>query len=220
MSIQAVLWDMDGTLVDSEPVWWGIEIAVLNSLGADWTEADCRAHVGNSLPASLDAWMARLPDGVITREGLAHRMYGEITRSLKDGVRFQPGALELLVALTAEAVPCALVSASYRFMVDAVVSHCPPGAFEVTVAGDEVSRGKPDPESYLKAAGELGVDIERCVVLEDSPSGAAAGNAAGALVVAVPQFVPVPPAPRRVEVGSLVGMTPATLRGLLDPAGG
>jgi HAD superfamily hydrolase (TIGR01509 family) len=182
--LDAVMWDMDGTLVDTEPVWWRAEIEIITGLGGRWTVEDCKTLIGS------------------------------VVRGRKAGVEFQPGALELLGALNGAGIPCALVSASYRSMVDAVLSHCPPDVFTVSVAGDEVTHGKPHPEPYLTAARMLGADPARCIVMEDSPPGATAGNASGALVLAIPQHVPIPPAPRRVEVESLTWLTPDALREL------
>ena len=216
--LQAVLWDMDGTLVDTEPIWWRAEIDTLNRLGGRWTVEDCKSLVGSDLAASAEVWMNRLPAGVITRDKLVAEVHGEVIRGLKAGVTFQPGALDLLAALRTAGVPCALVSASYRSMVDAVLSHCPPDAFGVTVAGDEVGRGKPHPEPYLTAARLLGADPARSVVLEDSPPGAASGNASGAVVVAIPQHVPMPAAPRRVVASSLARVSVGDLRRLVDSA--
>jgi HAD superfamily hydrolase (TIGR01509 family) len=217
-SLQAVLWDMDGTLVDTEPVWWRAEIDTLTRLGGEWTLEDCKTLVGSDLAAAVKVWMSRLPEGAITEQQLAAEIHGEVTRGLKAGLEFQPGAPELLAALNAAGVPCALVSASYRVMVDAVLSHCPPDVFAVTVAGDEVGHGKPHPEPYLTAARELGADPGDCVVLEDSPPGATSGNASGALVVAIPQHVSIPAAPRRVHVSSLTQVTLAGLRDLVASA--
>lgn len=215
MTLQAVLWDMDGTLVDSEPVWVRAQIELLTSLGATWTEADCLALVGSDLADALDVWMAQLRPGVIEADELAARIYGEVVRTLKEGVVLRPGALELLTGLKAAGIPCALVSASYRLMIETVLSHLPPDLFDVVVAGDEVTNGKPDPEPYLTAAAELGVDVTKCVVIEDSPTGAQAGTAAGAFVVAVPQWVTIPVAPRRLVLQSLEQLTPDALRDLL-----
>ncbi len=127
-----------------------------------------------------------------------------------------PGAGELLAALAAEGVPMALVSSSYRVLVDAVLAQGV-GPFALTLAGDEVVHGKPHPEPYLTAAARLGVDPARCVVLEDSPSGAAAGEAAGCAVVAVPSLpeVEFAPQPRRLVVTSLVQVAVADLRALV-----
>jgi HAD superfamily hydrolase (TIGR01509 family) len=215
MTLQAVLWDMDGTLVDSEPVWVRVQIAVLAELGATWTAEDAMTLVGSDLGDALKVWMARLPAGTIEPEVLAGRIYGEVIRSLKEGVELRPGALELLTGLKAAGIPCALVSASYRTMIEAVLSHLPPDLFDVVVAGDEVRNGKPHPEPYLTAAAELGVDPVDCVVIEDSPGGTKSGTEAGAFVVAVPQWVTIPAAPRRLVVESLEPLTPDALRDLL-----
>jgi HAD superfamily hydrolase (TIGR01509 family) len=215
MTLQAVLWDMDGTLVDSEPVWARVQIELLTELGATWTVEDCVALVGSDLGDAVKAWMSRIPAGAIEAEELAERMYGEVVRSLKEGVVFRPGAVELLQAVKAAGIPNALVSASYRVMIDAVLSHLPPDPFDVIVAGDEVRNGKPHPEPYLTAARELDVDPANCIVVEDSPGGTASGTAAGAFVIAVPQWVTIPAAPRRLVLESLEELTPDALRDLL-----
>ena len=125
-----------------------------------------------------------------------------------------PGAVELLAALHADGVPQALVSSSYRVLVDAVlaVGH---GPFAVTVAGDEVGDGKPHPEPYLTAATRLGVPPEACVAIEDSPTGVASAVAAGVPTLAVEHLVPISPGPLRTVVHSLEGWTPADLGVLL-----
>ncbi|TCO28139.1 HAD superfamily hydrolase (TIGR01509 family) [Kribbella steppae] len=214
-NLQAVLWDMDGTLVDSEKVWAEVQIELLASLGVTWTLDDCMLLVGSDLRDAVKVWMARIPDGVITGEELADRMFGAVVDALRREVEFRPGAVELLQALRKAEVPCALVSASYRVMIDAVLTHLPPDPFDVIVAGDEVTHGKPHPEPYLTAAAKLGVDPTQCVVIEDSNTGTDAGTAAGAYVVAVPQWVTIPEAPRRLVVDSLEPLTPESLSDLL-----
>ncbi|MGW6194858.1 HAD family hydrolase [Kribbella sp. NPDC055110] len=214
-SLRAVLWDMDGTLVDSEKVWAEVQLELLASLGATWTLEDCLSLIGSDLRDAVQVWMARIPDGVITAEELADRMFSEVVEALRQEVTFQPGALELLQALRKEEIPCALVSASYRVMIDAVLGHLPPDPFAVIVAGDEVTLGKPNPEPYLTGAARLGVDPADCVVIEDSMTGTEAGTAAGMYVVAVPQWVTIPDAPRRLVVKSLEPLTPESLRSLL-----
>ena len=215
MTLQAVLWDMDGTLVDSEKVWAEVQIELLGSLGVVWTVEDCMQLVGSDLRDAVRVWMARIPDGVINPEELAERMFRTVVKALRREVEFRPGAVELLQALKKAEVPCALVSASYRVMIDAVLTHLPPEPFDVIVAGDEVVNGKPHPEPYLTAAGKLGVDPAQCVVIEDSNTGTEAGTAAGAYVVAVPQWVTIPEAPRRLVVDSLEPLSPESLRDLL-----
>ena len=213
--LQAVLWDMDGTLVDSEKVWAEVQLRLLAELGATWTVEDCVGLIGSDLRDAVQVWMSRIPAGVITADELSDRMFSEVIESLRKEVTFQPGAVELLQALRKEEVPCALVSASYRTMIDAVLGHLPPEPFDVIVAGDEVTLGKPHPEPYLTAAAKLGVDPAHCVVIEDSITGTQSGTAAGAYVVAVPQWVSIPEAPRRLVVGSLEPLTPESLRALL-----
>ena len=139
-------------------------------------------------------------------------------RDARSGERLEsrnPATGELLAEVAAAGVPMALVSSSYRVLVDAVLAQGL-GPFALTVAGDEVGQGKPHPEPYLTAAQRLGVSPARCVVIEDSPSGVAAGEAAGCAVVAVPSVAGVAfdAAPRRLVVGSLAGVTLADLRAL------
>jgi HAD superfamily hydrolase (TIGR01509 family) len=134
---------------------------------------------------------------------------------LAHGADHRPGAERLLDALVAAGVPCALVSASHRPLVDAVLASVGGDHFAVTIAGDEVERTKPFPDPYLLAADLLGADPRRCVVLEDSPTGVAAAEAAGCVVVAVPFMVPIEPAASRHVVGSLLELTPATLERLV-----
>ena len=135
---------------------------------------------------------------------------------VRDDLPLLPGVRSLLAALDDAQVPMALVSSSYRVLVDAVLAGGL-GPFSVTLAGDEVERGKPAPDPYLLAASRLGVDVTRCVVLEDSPAGVASGEAAGCAVVAVPSVpgVRMAAAPRRLVVPSLAGLTPADLRALV-----
>ncbi|NUU25422.1 MAG: HAD family hydrolase, partial [Streptomycetaceae bacterium] len=108
--------------------------------------------------------------------------------------------------LDAAGVPLALVTASYRAIVDAVLPSLGAHHFSVTVAGDEVERSKPHPDPYLAAATGLGVDPARCIVLEDSPTGVAAGEAAGCVVIAIPSMTDIPAGPRRTVIPSLDGI--------------
>ena len=116
--------------------------------------------------------------------------------------------------------PCALVSASYRVLLDAALTQLPRDAFQASVAGNEVRHGKPHPEPYETAAAALRVDSRHCVVFEDSITGARSGNAAGALVITVPSRVPIPPAPRRRHVSSLAELDAAEVARWLEQANG
>ncbi len=203
-TLQAALWDFDGTLADTEPLWVAAEFDLVDSLGGQWSQAHAEQLVGNSL---LDSGAYIL--NVIGRHDLSpawvvDQMLARVLSGLESGeVAWRPGALELLSGLGRAGIPCALVSASYRILLDAVLTRLPENSFRVSVAGDEVVWGKPHPEPYEKACRLLRVDARNCVVFEDSATGARSANAAGALVVAVPNLVSVPSAPRRLHLDSL-----------------
>lgn len=185
-----VLWDMDGTLVDTEPEWIATERALVESHGGTWSEEDSLHLVGSALLEAGEYIRVRgnLP---MTAEEVVDAMVERIVGRLTQAISWQPGARELLADLRANRVPCVLVTMSYRRLADVVVSALPPGTFAATVTGDEVTRGKPHPDPYLFAARQLGVDPADCIVIEDSPTGARAGVAAGARVVGVPGAVPI-----------------------------
>ena len=200
-ALRAVLFDMDGLLVDSEPLWFEVERAVMARLGGQWGEADQRALIGGSLDRTV-SWLLAKAAAPASREDVARWLVDEMAALiLARGLPLQPGAGPLLAALDAVGVPCALVTASSRAIMDAVLTVTGL-SFDVTVCGEDVRRGKPDPEPYLLAAARLGVPAAGCVVLEDSPTGIAAARAAGCPVIAVPS-VPGPPRPGLITVDSL-----------------
>src|SRR5262249_5930102 len=156
--LQAVLFDMDGLLVDSEPLWFVIEREVAERLGIPWGEADQEALIGGSLERTVSYILAKAGGPVTAGRGGGARWVGEgmARLVLARGLPLQPGAARLLAALDAAGVPCALVTASSRAIMDAVLKATGLG-FGVTVCGEDVQRGKPDPEPYLRAAALLGV---------------------------------------------------------------
>lgn len=206
----AVLWDLDGTLVDTEPLWYEAECALARRAGVPWGPEHAKNLVGNSLVVSGDYIREHMGLSMSVEEILDELMrFMEAHTATR--VAFRPGALELLQELRRADVPCALVTMSYRRLVDPLLSLMGEGAFAATVCGDEVEHGKPHPEAYLRAAQLLGVDPTVCVVIEDSPSGAAAGAASGARVIVVPHVVQVPAGPGRVQVPTLAGFDVADL---------
>ncbi|WP_432535231.1 HAD family hydrolase [Kineococcus arenarius] len=209
----AVLWDMDGTLVDTEPHWIAAEHALMARHGASWSHEQALQLVGSALPDSgrlLAAHLAAEAGVHLDPDAIVAELIGEVVHQVSASVVWRPGALQLLRELGELGVPCALVTMSYRSLAGTVAALVP-GAFAVVVAGDEVTRGKPAPDPYLRAAHLLGVDPRRCVVLEDSAPGVASGEAAGARVVACPHMVPIPPAPGRSRVASLAELDAAAL---------
>ena len=215
----ALLWDFDGTLADTEPIWIRAEYDLIGRLGGSWSDEHAHQLVGNSLIDSGIYIVHAIDRPDLDPAWVVDSLVEQVVATLRSGdVPWRPGALELLAAAGAAGVPCALVSASYRVILDAALAALPPGSFAVSVAGDEVERGKPHPEPYERAATLLGVDSRDCVAFEDSETGARSANAAGAVVVAVPNHVPIPSAPRRVERASLAGLTLDELGGLVDEA--
>ena len=209
----AVLWDMDGTLVDTEPYWFDIEFELVAEFGGTWSEADAHSLVGFDL---LDSARELRTRGGVRLEPVevVERLLDGVIRRVADQLPWRPGAPELLAECVAVDVPCVLVTMSWRRLADAVIAAAPPGSFVTSVTGDEVSNGKPDPEPYLAAAAAVGVDPAACVAIEDSPTGVAAALAAGCATLGVPHVVPVAAAPGLTLVDSLVGIGLADLRGL------
>ncbi|WP_255491848.1 MULTISPECIES: HAD family phosphatase [unclassified Actinotalea] len=208
----AVLWDMDGTLVDTEPAWLAAEIALVEESGGTWTEADSLQMIG--LPLMSAAAVLQRHGVDLGAEAIVARLLGAVVESVGRELPWQPGARELLVGLAEAGVPCALVTMSYRALADAVLAQGPAGVFSVVVTGDEVTRGKPHPEPYLRAAELLGVDITACVAVEDSPPGIASALASGARTLGVQHIAPVEARPGLSRTDSLARFTVADLRAL------
>ena len=203
----AVLWDMDGTLVDTEPYWLEAETEVIAAHGSGvWTDEDARRCVGNDLlvTASIvqQTGKVRLPV-----ERIVTLLLDAVVRRIRTTVPWRPGARELLSDLRGQQVPCALVTMSYERLVAPVLDSMPAGSFDVVVTGDNVSHGKPHPEPYQHAARLLGVEPSACVAIEDSNPGATSAEAAGCRVLVVESHVRVDQGPRRVFRATLEGLT-------------
>jgi HAD superfamily hydrolase (TIGR01509 family) len=188
--LRAVLFDMDGLLVDSEPLWFEAERGVMARMGGSWTRADQLALTGGSLGHSVGYLRARAPRPA--GPALVGRWLMDTMAALvaERGVPLMAGAAELLAEVAAAGIPSALVTSAQRRIMDAIIASTGL-AFAVTVCAEDVRRNKPDPEPYLRAAALLGEAPGECVALEDSPRGIAAAQAAGCPVIAVPS-VPLP----------------------------
>lgn len=211
--LAAVLWDLDGTLVDTEPLWMDAERELAAAYDMPWTQQDGLNLVGNSLIQSGIYIQQRL--GIdLEPEAIVDYLVDRLARHLREEqVVWRPGARQLIQSLHAEEVPLALVTMSYAAIADPIATKLPFGAI---VTGDAVTHGKPHPEPYLLAAEMLGVDPAACIAIEDSGTGAASANAAGCHVIVVPHFVNVPEAHRRTQIKSLQGVRPADLRALMS----
>jgi HAD superfamily hydrolase (TIGR01509 family) len=208
-----VLFDMDGLLVDTEPLWFETEAEVMARLGAPWTTLDQEQLLGGSMDNTVGYLLARATRPAPPADVARWMTEGMLRRAAEGRVMVRPGARELLAEVAAAGVPHALVTGSQRPFTEAVLASTG-FRFPVTVTGDDVMRTKPDPEPYLLAAKLLDADPEQCVALEDSPNGVASATAAGCHVVAVPSLLPIPPAPRRLIAPSLSRVGLATLRDL------
>lgn len=198
--LKAVLWDLDGTLVDSEPYWIRSEIELAASYGARWTEEDAYAQVGHPIIRTARAMVAKgvplAPERI--QDMLLARMREQV---VTDGLPYRPGAAELVASLAAAGVRQALVTMSFGAYVQGVLESAT--FFSAVRTGDGVARGKPDPEIYLAAVADLGLTPSDCLGIEDSPSGVGAILAAGVTPLAVPHMVSLDPAPGLILSGSL-----------------
>jgi len=210
----AVLCDMDGTLVDSEKLWTTSLHDTARWLGGALSPAAREAVVGGDMPRTLATLFddLGLPHDA-ERMAAAERFLNDRTAELfAGGLSWRPGAQEALRLLDHLGWPTALVTNTERALTEAALDSIGREHFAVSVCADEVPFGKPDPDLYLRAAELLGVAPARCLAIEDSPSGALAAERAGAAVLVVPCDVPVPAGPGRVLRPSLVGLTRADLQ--------
>ncbi|WUV04577.1 HAD family phosphatase [Actinoallomurus sp. NBC_01490] len=212
--LEAVLFDMDGLLVDSERLWYESEAEVMADLGAPWGPEDQESLVGGSIARTV-AYMLARTGPVADPEDLGRRLLAGMAERLRANVPMMPGAKELLDEVREAGVPSALVSSTHRALMEYALDGIGRDRLTVTVAGDEVAHTKPHPEPYLTAARILDVDPRRCVALEDSPSGVDSATAAGCHVVAVPSVVAIPEAPGRTVVSSLREVDLPRLRSLV-----
>ena len=213
LELQAVLWDMDGTLVDTEPYWLAAQSEIARKYGLDWTTQDARATVGQAMPVTATILQER---GVsLSAEEIINDLLERVVAKLDGGIPWLPGAETILAELAAAHIPSALVTMAFSPVAARVASAAPIGTFHAVVAGDAVPQGKPHPAPYLAAAELLSVHPSNCVAVEDSVSGTTSAQAAGMEVVVVPGVVQPSPGPGRHFVNSLENVTVASLQDIL-----
>ncbi len=214
--MQAVLWDMDGTLVDTEPYWIATEFAMAEKYGGTWSHADALHLVGSDLIES-GRYIKQVMGLDLTPEEIVDELLDGVVDKVELEVPWRPGAVALLTSLAEAGVRCGLVTMSYERFVAPILARLPAETFRVVVTGDQVKNGKPHPEPYLSAAAALGVPPEECLAIEDSNTGAKSAEEAGCTVLVVENHVPVLEGPRRVFRDSLEGLTAADLAALRGP---
>ena len=209
---EAVFFDMDGTLVNTEPYWLRAETSLMAEFDYQWTPEDQRHCLGGPLPR-VGEYMRS-----ITGRGDAlfyvNELISRVEKLFHEGTDFMPGAEALMLDLAKGGIPLGLVSASPRVLVDATLKAIPTGIFAVSVSSDDVIKSKPDPEPYVKAAASLGVDIANCLVLEDSLTGISSAQASGAYTLAIPHIVQVTPHDRTHVIETLEGLDSQALNQL------
>jgi HAD superfamily hydrolase (TIGR01509 family) len=209
----AVLWDMDGTLIDSEPYWLASESEFASSRNSTWGPEDGLGVIGMSLYESSKLLKERVGTDLEPQQIIDEITNGVLNR-LDESIPWRPGARELLMLLRDNSIKTALVTGSMHRMAQRVAEAVGFDAFDIIIGGDDVSKGKPHPESYLTAAALLEVDPTHCVAFEDSLIGITAAEAAGTKAVGVSHIVEIPAQPGRILWQTLEGVQIEDLRAL------
>ncbi len=215
---EAVLLDQDGTVADTEPIWMSSETNLVNEHGRTWTREMGMQLVGNPLAVSARVLIDEGGLDMSVQE-IVDDLLGRVSRRLHDGgVPWIDGMPDFFARLRTLAIPFALVTSSWKVVATEVATQAPHGGFDAVVAGDQVAHPKPAPDAYLLAARELNVCIARCLVIEDSPAGIAAGLASGARVVGIPSVVPIEPRPGLSRLRSVRELDAPTMRRIMAGA--
>jgi HAD superfamily hydrolase (TIGR01509 family) len=210
----AVLWDLDGTLIDSEHYWSISQNRLAKHYGATWTEEDEKGVIGSSLYDSSALIKSKFGIEDRSVQEIIDHLTDEVIEQIRASLPWRPGALELLLELRQAGIKTALVTMSMRRMAMAVVESIPFSAFDAVIAGDDVTFGKPHPEPYLKAAEILEVEPRHCIAFEDSIPGLTSAVAAGTNAVGVTNMLPLPTGADRRIINTLHGLTVASLQDL------
>jgi HAD superfamily hydrolase (TIGR01509 family) len=200
--MSAILFDMDGTLIDSEPLWLEAEIEIMEELGCNWDQQDQINCLGGPIDKT-ENYMQDHSNNIKPFGYFTKKLDDVMEKKLSTKLDLIPNALEIINECKRSELKIALVTASSGRLMRAVLKRFPVGIFDTVVSYDDVERSKPDPEPYLLAAKTLGVDITNCVVLEDSLTGVQSGLSAGAQVIGIPHLVKMPSNPNLRVVESL-----------------
>ena len=211
----AVLWDMDGTLIDSEPYWLASESAFAAAHDSNWGQDDGLGVIGMSLYESSKLLKERVGSSLEPQQ-IIDQITDGVLSQLEQAIPWRPGARELLKLLKDNNVKTALVTGSMHRMAQKVAEQIGFEAFDVILGGDDVVKGKPHPESYLTAASMLGVDPTHCVAFEDSLTGITAAEAAGTKAVGIAHIVEIPMVENRILWPTLEGVQMNDLRALFS----
>jgi HAD superfamily hydrolase (TIGR01509 family) len=220
--LTAVLFDMDGTLVETEQHWGIALFEMAARLGGRMSAAARERTVGSSMRTAMEVLYADLGVTRSEEQLQADARWVELRAQelMAEGITWRPGAQELLVAVRDAGLPTALVTTTGRdvatVVLDRITADLGGDPFDLTVCGDEVPARKPDPAPYRQAMAALGVQPAGSVVVEDSVAGVTSGLAAGAAVLGVPSLQPLTAAPGLTLRGSLVGVGLAELRALVE----
>jgi HAD superfamily hydrolase (TIGR01509 family) len=219
VKFQAVLWDFDGTLVDTEPYWIKAEYRLIESYGATWSHEDALQLVGNDLLDTGRYIVART--GIpLTPAQVVEALLDDVVDQLRDHIPWRVGARELLTSVRDAGVPCAMVTMSYQRFVAPVIEALPADTFAAVVTGEFVSRGKPHPEPYLEGASQLSLEPASCIAIEDSVTGSTSAVAAGCPTIVVPSHVTVEPRAGAVVLDALPATWTALQQAALHTAAG
>ena len=199
----AVFFDMDGLLINSEPLWLESETEMMAAFDYQWLESDQAACLGGPLDR-VGNYMSNLIGGKKDGHSLMLEIIDRMVEKFKGDLPLMPGALALIDDLRTHDVELTLVSASPRSLVDAALANFEVNPFSRSISSNDVKVTKPDPEGYLLAASSGGHDISDCLIFEDSLTGVTAAKASGAWVMAVPHLVPITKAGRVDVTDSLV----------------
>lgn len=189
--ILAVLWDMDGTLIDSETYWMAAERKLSEGYGGSWSSDLGKKLVGLNLFDAARLLRAEFSIANLSDQEIIDLMTDSVVAKLAEEIPWRPGVLSLMQELQRNGVRSAIVTGSMSRMARFVASSIPAGQFEVVIAGDDVEAGKPHPEPYLRALNALGLAANECIAIEDSPTGMSSAQAAGLRVLGVTNLVPL-----------------------------